>query len=85
MEKLIESGNELVEYFRIEYKRLSNRVGKRSEVMLKGIFVDGRVRKDLLISTEQGRYTQDGEFFNVEFESSGGGVYRAFVRIGGDK
>ena len=84
MEQLIQSSDELIEYFQMTYKRLSCRVSKRSESMLKGIYVNAKIRKEVLTSVDQGKYVQDGEFFKVEFKNEGGGVYRAFVELGGN-
>lgn len=76
MEKAIETGDALMERF-FYNGRFG---GERAEQMLeKGVFVDGKVRKDILTSTEQGRITIEGRVRQIEFENTGGGVYRAFV------
>ena len=76
MEKAINTGDELIDLF-FRYGRFG---GFRSESLLeKGILVDSKVRSQILTSVGQGKTTIEGVVKVVNFESMGGGVYRAFV------
>ena len=75
MSKMIQSALELRELF-FNYSK-SNRSNK---LLSTGVYVDGKTRKSVMISTEQAKITLCGCVYDIEFENLGGGVYRAFVK-----
>ena len=74
MEKAIESGEDLYEFF-FRAKRIGGNVGEQR--VTDGIFVDSKVRKEVLTSEKQGKITIGGSIKLIEFVDIGGGVYRA--------
>lgn len=75
MEKAIKCYKELKEYF-FRIKRFSNR---GEDFLNKGIFIDSKIRKECLISEDQGKMILEGRIREILFENKGSGVYRAYL------
>lgn len=74
MEIMIRSGEEFREWC---FNLTNNYRGK--ELLSKGLYINAKVRKDILTSTEQARIVLYGQVKQIEFENMNGGVYRAYV------
>jgi len=74
MEVLIDNGEQLKEWFFAVRKRYDVQ-----KLWDKGIFVNSKVRKDILIDVSQGKTIIEGRVRQIKFENVGGGVYRAYL------
>ena len=74
MDKMIQGTSDLRELF-FNYSKCFGSY----ELLLRGVYVDGKTRKNVMIDIDQGKITLNGWVSNIEFENLGGGVYRAFV------
>lgn len=73
MDRMINSAEELVDELRLMHKQKDKSIGKDH------VFVDTSVRRDFLTSGRQGKITLSANVYDVDFESLGGGVYKAKV------
>jgi hypothetical protein len=76
MNKLIKTEGDLKEHFFILTRNNSYNV---EDNIKKGVFVDGKIRKETLTSESQGKTVINGRVRQIKFENLGGGVYRAFI------
>jgi hypothetical protein len=71
MGELIRNARELITWFSGSHERLFE----------KGVFVSSTVRKQILISPGQGRVVIGGRVRDIQWESVGGGVWRAYIIV----
>lgn len=50
-----------------------------TQALTRGIFVDGRLRKEILTGENQGRVIVNGCVLQIVFKSIGGGVYKVSI------
>jgi len=74
MESLIQTGDELKEWFFSTRKKHN-----ANKLHSKGIYVNTKVRKEILTGINQGYFILEGKIEEIKFEALGGGVYRAFI------
>lgn len=73
METKILNAKELLSHFQILGR------AEKDKELHKGLFVSSKIRKEILISIDQNRITLEGLVYEIQWESVGSGVYRAFV------
>jgi hypothetical protein len=78
-QQAIKSANELNEHFFLIARHQSKE--RATKLLNDGVMVDGKVRKEVLTSIEQGKIILEGRVLKIQFENLGGGVYRAFVEL----
>ena len=71
--KSIRNGNDLIEWFFGLSKH--NQTHMQLKMLNNGINVDSEIRKEILISEDQGRITIRGQVMMIKFKSLGGGVW----------
>lgn len=74
MSDLIQTPEQLKEWFFSWHKHFD-----KYNKMLSGVNVGSKVRRDVMCGENQPSIIIDGKVFKIEFESLGGGVFRAFV------
>jgi hypothetical protein len=72
MTELIKTVGELVSY--LTTRKLCSKTPPES------VMVSGKIRKEVLTSENQGWFSHNGTIGVIEFESLGGGVYKAFIK-----
>lgn len=75
MEPLIRNAAEIVSFFS-KYNTLSHIAKKEYD---RGLLVTTEIRKEFLVSTNQGKIVCDGKVVEVKFKNMGGGVWLARV------
>ena len=71
METLIQTADDLFQYF----------YGLRKELQRKGVFVGTKIRRNVFVDERQGKIILDGQVKEINFEAIGGGVYRAYIEV----
>lgn len=74
MDRMIKSGEELIIFFQ-DTIMVNSKGGKQFPVEA---IVDGKVRKDILCSYNQGKFTANGRVRRISFKNLGGGVHKAY-------
>lgn len=83
MENLIKTGSELLETL-TSLNRLNDYHRKR--FLDGGILVSTKVRKEFLLSEQQGKFILAGQVVRTTFENIGGGVWKVgIVKLNGEK
>lgn len=76
-QQAIKSADELNEHFFIIARKQNKE--RAIKLLNDGVMINGKVRKEVLTSMEQGKITLEGRVLKIQFENLGGGVYRAYV------
>jgi len=69
--QMIKSGKELRDHF--------FQVRHNKQKLEDGVMVSSVVRREILLSIEQGKIILEGTVYRISFENLSGGVYRAYI------
>ena len=56
-----------------------SRSDRRKELLSKGVYISSKIRKEILISENQGKITLDGQVKWINFKNKTGGVWLANI------